>query len=114
MSLYTITIVPNNSPANTSLAYKDKEAAKAALRSINEQWKLTPDGSIVLQEDDYGRQVQIPAASISYLIFIDAQQDAELTVQRSLAQARMQKTAQNRAGSDPILTMQPINLSGSH
>lgn len=64
--MFVVNVMPNNSNANISLAYKTENKARAAYSLLQE--KSTEHISVA---DDFGSDVLISTGSISHVVFID-------------------------------------------
>lgn len=73
--MFQIIIVPNNSDANTVLSFKTKEAYEMARKNIHERIKVGVN--TIVQEDDAGQTVEIPAEHLSYCMYLDVQKQQE-------------------------------------
>jgi hypothetical protein len=72
--MFQIAIIPNNTDANLSLCYKDKEKCNDVHNLI---MPIVGKPNVLTLEDDYGNILTMFGSSIAYILYIDVAKSQE-------------------------------------
>ena len=90
--MFVVNVMPNNSNANISLAYKTEDRAKIAYAMITKaQASGHVDGGWAVVDDDFGNEVRIEGKFISHVVLIDVarSQWREYEIQQCVERTRV-------------------------
>jgi hypothetical protein len=96
--MYSLTIHFGPNAMVWSFLFKEKERADLAYELIS-----TPDIENLIVEDDFGQRACFKAATIHGFLVEDMDLVEEARIYRSLANARGEVKARQRASTDPVI-----------
>lgn len=79
--MYQVFIVANNSNANISLSFMEKEAAQTALLDID---TFVQREKTITLKDDFGYVLKIPFSNLCYAVMIDVEKSQSMAFEREL------------------------------
>lgn len=106
--IYQLTVVPNNSPAATLLAFRTEDAATTAMRNIKERQELAHNGdeyAHITMRDDFGYILSMNAKHVSYVMFVNIYEAQALQLERELVAKRGLLALQEKYKNDPEALM---------
>lgn len=105
--MFNIAVVPNDTSANLSLSFRNKELATKAYEFFCEGMDKE---NRLLCDDEFGHRLSIHGKSISYVIFVDIEAEQSIEYEKNTAIARgRDKLVETLEKSGVKLTKQPIN-----
>jgi hypothetical protein len=97
--MFSMTIVFGASGVPWTLLFKSEEAFNSAKAS----YEMSPPGSIIRMNDDYGQQAAIDRNSIHGVLFEDLSKSKLALIERALHQDRVNIEANSMRKADPAI-----------
>lgn len=103
--MFVVNVMPNNSNANISLAYKTEEKAREAYNTLFNACKkqvkcVADDGEpkiLARVSDDFGSDIMIDNNSVSHVVFIDVAKSQWREWEMSMAVEKVRATLGKRS-----------------